>query len=453
MSATDIDVKHPLQTEGPRHTVKKPEVRRDKQGEMPDSERVARAMQSFVKDFGRTAAIYMESCIHCGMCAEACHFYEVTGDAKYTPIWKLEPFKQAYKREYGPFAVFYRALNLKHRVTAEELGEWQELLYDSCTVCGRCSLMCPMGIDIAGLIGEARHGMSQAGLVPHELWAVAERGEREGSPLGATPKVFKERIEWLADENEVDIPLDKGKADVLCTMSSIEIMKYPEAIVATAKIMKHLGADWTFRTDGYEATNFGLLSGNARWQRQMSMKVVNAAIACGARTLILPECGHAYGALRWMGANMYGKPLPFRVLHISEFLAESVRDGKLRLKKLPKSVTFHDPCQISRRGGAVEAPREVLGALGVELKEMSPTKGTNWCCGGGGGVVAIHRADALRYKVFKLKMDQIEETGAELPVTSCANCRQTFDDGQAHFKWDKTMHSLLELVADNLVEG
>jgi Fe-S oxidoreductase len=453
MSATDIDVKHPLQAEGPRHTVKKPEVRHDKQGEMPDAERVAKAMRGFVKDFGRTAAIYLESCIHCGMCAESCHFYEVTGDPKYTPIWKLEPFKQAYKREYGPFAPIYRALNLKAKVTAEELEEWQELLYDSCTVCGRCSLMCPMGIDIAGLIGEARHGMAQAGLVPHELWAIAERGEREGSPLGATPKVFKERLDWLADEHGVSIPLDKGKADILCSMSSIEIMKYPDSIVATAKIMKHVGADWTFRTDGYEATNFGLLSGNAQWQKDMSMKLINAAIACGAKTLVLPECGHAYGALRWMGANLYGKPLPFRVLHISEFLAENARNGKLKLKKLAKTATFHDPCQISRRGGAVEAPREVLAALGVELKEMFPTKGTNWCCGGGGGVVAIHRADALRYKVFKLKMDQIDDTGAELPVTSCANCRQTFDDGQAHFKWDKSMNSLLELVADNLTEA
>jgi Fe-S oxidoreductase len=217
--------------------------------------------------------------------------------------------------------------------------------------------------------------------------------------------------------------------------------------------MKHVGADWTFRTDGYEATNFGLLSGNAQWQKDMSMKLINAAIACGAKTLVLPECGHAYGALRWMGANLYGKPLPFRVLHISEFLAENARNGKLKLKKLAKTATFHDPCQISRRGGAVEAPREVLAALGVELKEMFPTKGTNWCCGGGGGVVAIHRADALRYKVFKLKMDQIDDTGAELPVTSCANCRQTFDDGQAHFKWDKSMNSLLELVADNLTEA
>ena len=91
-----------------------------------------------------------------------------------------------------------------------------------------------------------------------------------------------------------------------------------------------------------------------------------------------------------------------------------------------------------------------LAALGVKLREMAPTKGLNWCCGGGGGVVTIHRADPLRYKVFQLKMNQIEETGAEIPVTSCSNCRQTFDDGQAHFKWDKSMNSLLEMVADNL---
>ena len=105
---------------------------------------------------------------------------------------------------------------------------------------------------------------------------------------------------------------------------------------------------------------------------------------------------------------------------------------------------------MSRRGGATQAPREVLNALGVELREMSSSGDLNWCCGGGGGVVTIHRADPLRYKTFEIKMRQVEMTGAQLMTTSCRNCRQTFDDGQAHFKWDRTMGRLLELVADNL---
>ncbi len=449
---TDVNIRFPLDLDSPRFSIKKPEVRSDRQGNMPDAERIDRAMQSFMKDFNATTATYMESCIHCGHCADACHFYKVTGDPKYTPIWKLEPFKQAYKREAGPFAFAYRAFNLKPKVTLAELEEWQHLLYDACTMCGRCTMNCPMGIDIATLISQARHGMFNAGLVPHELWAVAERAEREGSPLGATVKVLKDRIEWLVDDYEVEIPLDKSQAEVVCTLSSIEIMKYPESIVALAKILNHLGTNWTLRSDGYEATNFGLLSGNAAWQKDMTMKLINAAIAAGAKTLVLPECGHAYGALRWQGANLYGKPLPFTVLHISEFLAEQVNSGKLKLKKIDKSVTFHDPCQVSRRGGAAQAPRDVLQAMGADLKELRDSGALGWCCGGGGGVVAIHRADELRHAAFDIKIRQINATGAEIPVTSCSNCRQTFDDGQAHYQWDKSMHSLLELVADHIAD-
>jgi Fe-S oxidoreductase len=168
------------------------------------------------------------------------------------------------------------------------------------------------------------------------------------------------------------------------------------------------------------------------------------------KTLVLPECGHAYGAMRWQGANMYGKPLPFRVLHISEFLAEAVREGALKLKPMAGSVSFHDPCQVSRRGGATGAPREILAALQADLREMAPSGDANWCCGGGGGVVTLPGASQHRYRAFEIKMKQVEATQAERLATSCSNCRLTFDDGQAHYHWDRRMESLLELVAEHL---
>ena len=410
----------------------------------PDADRVADAMRGFVKDFGRASAVYLESCIHCGMCAEACHFHEVTEDPKYTPILKVEPLKQAYKREFGPFAAIYRALNLKPAVTVAQLREWQHLLYDSCTVCGRCSLMCPMGIDIAGLIEMARHGMANAGLAPEELASPPPR------PDAAT---FRQILESVGREHGVSIPVDRAKAEILCTTSAMDLENYPEAIAALARVMKHSRADWTFRSEAFDARNPGALSGDEGREREEALRIIDAAIACGAKTLIVPECGHGYGTLRWKGAELRGEPLPFRVLHVSEYLAEGVREGRIRVKKLAKSVTFHDPCQVSRRGGAIEAPREVLAALGVELRETFPTRGTNWCCGGGGGVIDLERAEPLRRRVFRLKMDQIDHTGAELPVTSCSTCRHAFDQGRAHLAWDKSMHGLLELVADNLAEA
>ncbi len=442
------DVKFDLDSK--RLSVEKPKARFDKQGDMSDAERVQKAMANFSKDFGTTAAAYLDACIHCGMCAEACHYYVATGDPKYTPVWKLEPFKQAYKREAGPLAPLYRLFGLKKNVTAEQLEEWQHLLYDSCTVCGRCSLICPVGIDIATLVSMARHGMYKAGLVPHELHAVAERAEVDGSPLGITPKLFEQRIEWMEDEHEIDINLDQEKVDVLAVMSSIEIQKYPDAMAATARVLNAMGESWTFRTDGFEATNFGLLSGNLELQKKNSLRIIETAIKVGAKLVLLPECGHAYMALRWMGANIYGKPLPFKVQHISEYLADCLNSGKLKVKKVDKSVTFHDPCQVSRRGGATQAPRDVMKHLGVEFREMQNGGDYNWCCGGGGGVVTIHRADELRYKVFKLKMDQVEATEADALLSSCANCRQSFDDAQNHYNWKYTAESLLELVAENL---
>jgi Fe-S oxidoreductase len=81
---------------------------------------------------------------------------------------------------------------------------------------------------------------------------------------------------------------------------------------------------------------------------------------------------------------------------------------------------------------------------------MPPSGDANWCCGGGGGVVTLHRADEHRHRAFALKVAQVEASGAERLATSCSNRRLTFDDGQAYYKWDRKMESLLELVAGQL---
>lgn len=408
-------------------------------------------MQQIVGEMDRPMVSYLEACVHCGNCASACHFYEATGDARYVPALKFAPVLRTYQREMAPLAGLKRALGLAPAEVGEsELADWSKLLYDSCTMCGRCTLACPMDIDIAYIVGVCRRAMTDHGFAPPELKAAAERSETQGSALGVTPDLLKERIEWIRDEHGTNVPLDKPHAEVLLTLSSIEVMKYPKDVAAMAQVMNHSGVDWTLSSSGYEATNFGYLAGDRQVAKTMVMRIVEAAEAVGAKTVIVPECGHAYGVLRWNAANIVGRELPFEVLHISEFLEQLRRAGRLKLKPMSKRVTFHDPCQIARRGGATRAPRNVLGAFATDFVDMAPSGNLNWCCGGGGGVATISDAKELQYQVFEIKREQVAQTGAEAMVSSCSNCRLIFDEDIEHAGWDKENLSLVELVAEHL---
>ena len=415
-----------------------------------DRERVAGAMRGFAREFGALSALRLEACVHCGMCADACHFYIATEDPQYTPVLKVEPFKQAFKREAGAFAPIFRWFNLKPKVTAAELDQWQHLLYDSCNLCGRCSLMCPMGIDIADLIEQARRGMFEAGLAPKELYEKAAYQRQTGQPE-PTSEPYREQLLAIGQKFGVEIPLDKPQAEVMLTVPRTDIEHYPAAVAAIAQVMAHMKVDCTFRTDGLIAENYGYHAGGRDWQRRISMRLIDQAVACRAKVLIVPECGHAYSAMRWEAAELLGRPLPFKVQHVTEYLADALEAGRLKLRPADAGVTaFHDPCQLVRKGGVTDAPRRLMRAMGIEPTETVRHIGYNICCGGGGGVFDIKRAAPLRYRVIEEKFNEIDRTGAQTFLTSCSDCRRTFDEGKQHFNWQQTPNSLLELLAAHL---
>jgi Fe-S oxidoreductase len=413
--------------------------------------RVVGAMRGFAQEIGALSAFRLESCIHCGICADGCHFYIATEDPQYTPIWKVEPFKQAYKRESSAFAPLFRLLGLKREVTADQLANWQHLLFDSCNMCGRCSLICPMGIDVAALIEQVRHAMFEAGLAPQELYRKAALQQQIGQPE-ASAEPYRDQLLAIGVQFGVEMRLDEPEVELMLCVPRTDIEHYPKAVAALARVMCHLGVSHTFRSDGLVAENYGYFAGGKAWQRDISLRLINQAIACKAKVLIVPECGHAYSALRWEAADLYGKPLPFKVRSITEFLAEELQAGRLKLGAANAGVTtFQDPCQLVRKGGVNDAPRALMKAMGIDLHELKNHGSFSFCCGGGGGVLDIERAAPLRYRTMESKLREIDDTGAQTFLTSCSDCRRTFDDAQTHFNREKAPHSLLELVADNLI--
>ncbi|MGB5452687.1 MAG: (Fe-S)-binding protein [Sedimenticolaceae bacterium] len=415
----------------------------------PENKRVEHAKAIFSERLEASSATHLESCVHCGLCAEACQFYIETEDPELTPIHKLDLLKRYYRREKAPLRWLHRLFEAD--ITEADLEATQGLVYESCTECGRCGLVCPMGIDIAAMVHITREGLAHAGLIPAGLRAVEQEQGSRGTVFGVGPEQLRQAADELRAKGH-DVPIDKEKADVLVLSSTIDILLFKDALEATVKVMNHLGVDWTIHTCAFEGANFGLLSGYSEVQKSASERITSQAIALGAKLVIVPECGHAYPALRWAGANSHGAPLPFEVMALSEFLGREVVEGRLQVNPIgaDKHVTYHDPCKIGRHGGVFDEPRAVLNALGVDMREMPSNKVTNFCCGGGAGLFVMEKAEPMRNAAFDLKRRQVEATGADSVVTACGSCRINLMAGAGRTQWQTPIESLVELVGANL---
>ncbi|OHC67520.1 MAG: (Fe-S)-binding protein [Pseudomonadales bacterium RIFCSPLOWO2_02_FULL_63_210] len=139
----------------------------------------------------------------------------------------------------------------------------------------------------------------------------------------------------------------------------------------------------------------------------------------------------------------------YQVLHHSTYMDELITSQKLNLgKHKGGSVTYHDPCYLGRYNGEYEAPRNVLNAIGIEVKEMERSGFRSRCCGGGGGAPITDIPGKQR--IPDMRMLDIKETGAELVAVGCPQCTAMLE-GVVEPR--PQIKDIAELVADVLIEA
>ena len=414
-----------------------------------------RGLNALREQIDAPVASFFTSCVSCGLCAEACLFYKETGDPQYTPIHKLEPMKRIWENEFTLLGRVKSLVGLGKKVDDEMLTEWETLVYDSCTLCGRCTLVCPVGNDITLMVRKLREGMSSSGHGPVELTGAAVRHTEGTSPMGNLSKALQARVKQAEALTDLEIELDKPDVDYLLLLSSHEIAAGPEMIESIAKIMAKAGKSWTISTEGFEATNVGIQLGNRDIAANLVMRIVNAAEKLRVKTVISPECGHAFQAVRWEGPNLIGRPYKFEVKHIIEVLDDFRAKGLLKTngEKDHAKITFHDPCQVARRGGVIKEPRNLLNMVADNFVETENAGVMNWCCSGGGGVGANQRANEIQEKAFGRKKKQIHDVAPDKIVTMCSFCHTTLEDQLEIAEMDDIeVASLTEMMAEYLEE-
>jgi Fe-S oxidoreductase len=170
---------------------------------------------------------YFSSCVHCGLCAEACLFFTETGNPRYTPIYKLEPMRRLWFQRHTLRGRLAKWLGMSKELTREDFAEWEELVYDSCTMCGRCSMVCPVGNDIAYMIRREREGFSKAGYAPEGMKMANHRSLTIGSPMGVTLKTLQATLAHVEKSIGAPIPIDRQGADYITLFSSMEVVNFP----------------------------------------------------------------------------------------------------------------------------------------------------------------------------------------------------------------------------------
>lgn len=412
-----------------------------------------RGLNALREEIDAPVAAFFSSCVHCGLCAQACPFYLETGDPQYTPIKKLEPLRRVWEAEYTLFGRLKGLFGLNPPVTDALLEEWEPLLYDSCTLCARCSLVCPVGNDLQYMIRKTREGMVASGHAPEGLIQAASRAVRTGSPMGLKWKTLEVQIQHVETSTGLQVPIDQEGADYLVLLSSMEIINFPEYLEAITRIFDQAGLRWTLSRDCYEATNAGIQIGGKDIAATLVQRIVDAALRLRVKNVISPECGHAYTAVRWEGPNLIGQAYPFQVFHIIEVLEHLRVAGRLQTEgRESDRLSLHDPCNLARKSGVIGEQRRLMDLVAENFVDLKEHGRYQWCCGAGGGVSSNERAEALRMRAFKRKKEQIEEVEPARLVTMCATCRTQLEEGLEEFHMDVPVVGLTELIAHHLVE-
>ncbi|HEY3318130.1 MAG TPA: (Fe-S)-binding protein [Coriobacteriia bacterium] len=376
------------------------------------------------KRMNRQLKEYLDTCVRCAICKDACHQLVGTGDFKYLPARRAELIRQVYRKYFTKAGEFVPALYEARDPDENLLDELYESTY-ACTGCRRCMYYCPFSIDTQWVISVAKAMLIAAGRGNEMLGQLADAALFKGDNLEMFRDVlvsgFKDiEAEVRAETGDpaAEIPVDKQGADILYVA-----LAGAHSIKPAAIIFNEAKASWTLSL--FESANYGFFFGDPEKARLIAKRYMDEAKRLGVKEVVITECGHAYRVAELFYEAWAKEKMPFRVRHILEVIDEYIADGRIHVdpKAIKERVTYHDPCQIGRNGGIYEQPRRIVRSIAPDFADMTPNREKQWCCGGGGGIVAMEEFTDVRLKSGAKKVEQIRATGATVLACPCENCR------------------------------
>lgn len=372
----------------------------------------------------------------------------------YLPAYRAELIRRIFRKYFTIEGRLLPAVVEAHAPTDHDLDQLYHTMY-ACTICRRCMYYCPFSIDTGWFTSVARAMLVAirrgSGILSELADAAIMKGDNIDTFRDIIKDGFKETEEELktrVGDPTAAIPFEKSGADMLYVALAGSHTVLPMAI-----IFHQAKADWCLSL--FEAANYGYFLGDIAKARAVSRRIVDEAKRLGVKQVVISECGHAYKVMNFLYETWAKEKLPFRIRAAVDVMHDYLKEGKIRLgpNSIAEPVTYHDPCQVGRNGGFYEEPRALIKAAASDFREMTPNRAKNWCCGGGGGLVAEDEFNALRMKSGEKKLEQIKATGATIVVTPCENCRLQLEGLREHYKLDYKISSVMDWVVRGMGLG
>jgi Fe-S oxidoreductase len=408
----------------------------------------SRLKKLFETRLNGTMRMYLDSCARCGLCVESCHVYASMPEMKYSAVGRAEVVRKIFRRYFRMQGKFAPWLGEVLEFDDRTLDMLNEAAF-SCTGCRRCVVHCPFGIDTQQIMGIAKALLIGADRSQEILSMLADMSVAKGEGIEDTKDSFREAVDnldaevralWPASPTPA-IPVEAAGAKVLYVA-----LAGKHSIVPAAAILNAAGESWTLSY--FEAVNFAAFLGDGARMKIIAGRIFAEAEKLGVKEIAVVECGTAFRVLRhFMPQDR------FKVVTFVELIDRYIREGRIALNRgtIAGWITYHDPCQIARNSGIFEEPRRVLSALTPNFREMTPTREENWCCGGGGGLVAIGE-DEFRMKSSRVKAEQMAACGAGMVTTACENCHSQLTDINEHYGLGLRFEFISKLVAEALIK-
>ena len=291
-----------------------------------------------------------------------------------------------------------------------------------CTTCGKCEILCRVGIEIPRLVELLRRDLYKK----HNMPLLKKHEKALGSIRENMNPYSEPREKRFASLEEPSFE----PAEYLYFVGCTSAFRTTGIAKATWNILRKLGVDISLMNDEVCCGSVLLRIGLVEEAKKLAMENVKNIRGSKAKAVIT-SCAGCYHTLLLDYPELLGKPrlweeLNVKVLHSSEILNELISNRHLQPNMEGKEVlvTYHDPCYIGRHCGLYEEPRAVINSIsGVKLVEMLPNvrEEANCCGAGGGGNVQLAFTDES-LKIAKRRIREAKETGAQYLISTCPFC-------------------------------